>query len=109
MTSLDNASDGVANHYVAPDYDTLADSPILAGAELSTTEFVAGGDDVEKRVLPEGQRPPEADVLLNERRDRRGHFRAIPSRVAQPHPVMLDAAGDELGGRQLGAGGIKHY
>jgi predicted metalloprotease with PDZ domain len=43
MTSLDASSDGKANHYVAPDYDILADSPILAGVDLSTTEFTVGG------------------------------------------------------------------
>lgn len=43
MTSLEAARDGRPNHYVAPDYDVLADSPILAGAELTTTEFRAGG------------------------------------------------------------------
>jgi predicted metalloprotease with PDZ domain len=43
MTSLDAASDGQANHYTAPDYDVLADSPILAGVDLSTTEFTVGG------------------------------------------------------------------
>ena len=42
MTSLDAAPDGKPNHYVAPDYDILADSPILAG-DLSTTEFTVGG------------------------------------------------------------------
>ena len=43
MTSLDAAKDGAPNHYVAPDYDTLADSPILAGSELTTTSFTAAG------------------------------------------------------------------
>jgi TonB family protein len=43
MTSLDAASDGQPNHYVAPDYDVLVDSPILAGVDLSTTEFTVGG------------------------------------------------------------------
>lgn len=43
MTSLDAAPDGKPNHYVAPDYDVLADSPILAGVDLSTTEFTVGG------------------------------------------------------------------
>lgn len=43
MTSLDAASDGEANHYVAPDYDILADSPILAGVDLSITEFDVAG------------------------------------------------------------------
>ena len=43
MTSLDQASDGAPNHYVAPNYDVLADSPILAGADLSSTAFDAGG------------------------------------------------------------------
>src|SRR5579872_198330 len=43
MTSLDAAPDGQANHYVAPDYDVLVDSPILAGAELTTTEFTVAG------------------------------------------------------------------
>jgi predicted metalloprotease with PDZ domain len=42
MTSLDAAADGRPNHYAAPDYDTLADSPILAGTTLTTTEFTAG-------------------------------------------------------------------
>lgn len=43
MTSLDAASDGQPNHYVAPDYDVLVDSPILAGVDLSSTEFTVGG------------------------------------------------------------------
>jgi predicted metalloprotease with PDZ domain len=43
MTSLDASKDGKPNHYVAPDYDILADSPILAGVDLSTTEFTVGG------------------------------------------------------------------
>src|SRR5262245_11456535 len=43
MTSLDAARDGKPNHYVAPDYDILADSPILAGVDLSSTEFIVGG------------------------------------------------------------------
>src|SRR5579864_1316915 len=43
MTSLDAASDGQPNHYVSPDYDVLADSPTLAGVDLSTTEFTVGG------------------------------------------------------------------
>jgi predicted metalloprotease with PDZ domain len=43
MTSLDAAPGRGSNHYVAPDYDTLADSPILAGAELQTTEFTIAG------------------------------------------------------------------
>lgn len=43
MTSLDAAPDRAADHYVAPDYDTLADSPILAGADLTTTSFTAAG------------------------------------------------------------------
>jgi predicted metalloprotease with PDZ domain len=43
MTSLDAAPDGRPNHYIAPDYDILADSPILAGADLTTTEFTVGG------------------------------------------------------------------
>jgi len=43
MTSLDAAPDRQPNHFVAPDYDILADSPILAGAVMSTTEFTVGG------------------------------------------------------------------
>ena len=43
MTSLDAAKDGKPNHYAARDYDILADSPILAGADLSTTPFIVRG------------------------------------------------------------------
>ena len=43
MTSLDAAPDGRPNHYAAPDYDILADSPILAGVDLTTSEFVVDG------------------------------------------------------------------
>ena len=43
MTSLDAAPDRTPNHFVAPDYDILADSPILTGADLSSTEFSVGG------------------------------------------------------------------
>jgi len=42
MTSLDAAADGQPNHYTAPNYDVLADSPILAGADLTTTPFTVG-------------------------------------------------------------------
>jgi predicted metalloprotease with PDZ domain len=42
MTSLEPASDGRPNHFVAQDFDTLCDSPILAG-ELKTREFDVGG------------------------------------------------------------------
>jgi predicted metalloprotease with PDZ domain len=34
---------GKPNDYVAPDYDTLADSPILAGVDLMSTPFTVGG------------------------------------------------------------------
>jgi len=43
MTSLDAAPDGKPNHYVAADYDVLVDSPILAGADLTSTEFTVDG------------------------------------------------------------------
>jgi predicted metalloprotease with PDZ domain len=43
MTSLDAAKDGRPNHYVAPNYDVLADSPILAGVDLTSTEFTIDG------------------------------------------------------------------
>jgi predicted metalloprotease with PDZ domain len=43
MTSLDAAPDHAPNHYIAPDYDTLADAPILAGVDLVTTPFTAAG------------------------------------------------------------------
>ena len=42
MTSLDAALGGSPNHYRAPDYDTLADSPIVAG-NLIVNEFEVGG------------------------------------------------------------------
>ena len=40
MTSLDASSDGKPNHYVAPNYDILADSPILTGSDLSDRKSV---------------------------------------------------------------------
>ena len=43
MTSLAAAPDGRPDDYVAPDYDVLADSPILAGVDLATTEFPVAG------------------------------------------------------------------
>lgn len=43
MTSLDAAKDGRPNHYAAPDYDVLVDSPILAGVDLVTTPFTVSG------------------------------------------------------------------
>ena len=42
MTSLDPAPDGAANHYRADDYDTLVDSPIVAG-DLDVHEFDVDG------------------------------------------------------------------
>ena len=43
MTALAAAPDGRPNHYVAPDYDVLADSPILTGVDLTTTVFRVRG------------------------------------------------------------------
>ena len=43
MTSLDAAPGGKPNHYVAPNYDVLVDSPILAGVDLISTPFTVGG------------------------------------------------------------------
>jgi predicted metalloprotease with PDZ domain len=42
MTGLDPAPDGKPHHYRAADYDTLVDSPILAG-NLAVTEFDVAG------------------------------------------------------------------
>ncbi|MFI5461013.1 MAG: M61 family metallopeptidase [Isosphaerales bacterium] len=42
MTALDPAPDGLPNHYRAPDYDTLVDSPIVAG-DPSVHEFEVDG------------------------------------------------------------------
>lgn len=42
MTSLDADPDGLPNHYRAPDYDTLADSPIVAG-NLIVNDFDVHG------------------------------------------------------------------
>lgn len=42
-TSLDPAPDGNPNHFVAPNYDVLADSPILAGTHMSQAELTVGG------------------------------------------------------------------
>jgi predicted metalloprotease with PDZ domain len=43
VTSLDAAPDGQPNHFVAPSYDVLADSPILAGAHMSSADVTVGG------------------------------------------------------------------
>jgi predicted metalloprotease with PDZ domain len=43
VTSLEAASDGKPNHVVAPNYDVLADSPILAGTHMSTADLTVGG------------------------------------------------------------------
>jgi predicted metalloprotease with PDZ domain len=45
MTSLDPARDGRAHAYVAPDYDTFADAPIVAGT-ISVHEFEVPGTRV---------------------------------------------------------------
>jgi len=42
MTSLDSAADGEADHFQAPDFDILADSPIVAG-NLIIHEFDVAG------------------------------------------------------------------
>lgn len=42
MTGLDEASDRAPNHFRAPDYDTLVDSPIVAGS-LVVREFDVAG------------------------------------------------------------------
>lgn len=42
-TSLDTSRDGKPNHFVAPDYDVLADSPILAGVDMASADFTVGG------------------------------------------------------------------
>ena len=42
-TSLAPAPRNEANHFLAPDYDVLADSPILAGSHLTSATFTVGG------------------------------------------------------------------
>ena len=42
-TSLDAAPDHHVNHFVAPDYDVLADSPILDGTHLTSASVTVGG------------------------------------------------------------------
>ncbi|HEU4386166.1 MAG TPA: hypothetical protein VFV34_00105 [Blastocatellia bacterium] len=42
MTALDAAPDGLPNHYRAPDFDTLVDSPIIGG-DLKVREFDVSG------------------------------------------------------------------
>ncbi|MPY90117.1 MAG: PDZ domain-containing protein [Luteitalea sp.] len=42
MTGLASAPDGAPHHYVAPDFDTLVDSPIVAG-NPAVYEFEVGG------------------------------------------------------------------
>jgi len=42
MTGLDAAPDGRPNHFLAADYETLVDSPIMAG-DLGVHEFVVAG------------------------------------------------------------------
>ncbi|MFC1731481.1 M61 family metallopeptidase [candidate division KSB1 bacterium] len=42
MTGLDDAPDGIPNHFQADDYDILVDSPIVAGNPV-VTEFETGG------------------------------------------------------------------
>ena len=46
MTGLDRAGDGQPNHYIAPDYDTLVDSPIVAGNPSAQEFDVAGSHHV---------------------------------------------------------------
>ena len=62
MTSLDAAPDARPNHYVAPDYDVLADSPILAGAELTSAEFTV--DKVKHDWTYLGQAEWTADKVI---------------------------------------------
>src|SRR5205823_14671277 len=42
MTSLDAAPGGRSNEYIGPDYDTFADSPIVAGT-ISVHQFDVAG------------------------------------------------------------------
>jgi predicted metalloprotease with PDZ domain len=42
MTGLDDAPDGKPNHFRAPDYETLVDSPIMAG-DLGVRQFEVAG------------------------------------------------------------------
>jgi predicted metalloprotease with PDZ domain len=42
VTGMPDALDGAPNHYSAPDYDTLVDSPIIAG-NPTLHQFVVGG------------------------------------------------------------------
>ena len=42
-TSLAPAPDGAKNHFVAPNYDVLADSPILDGTHVTVASFTVAG------------------------------------------------------------------
>ena len=53
MTALDPAPDGLPHHFRAADYDTLVDSPIVAGA-LDVHEFLSHGS---RHLLVDAGRP----------------------------------------------------
>lgn len=53
-TALDPATDGLPHHYIAPDYDTLVDSPIVAG-NIETRAFLVNGS--RHLLVDAGERP----------------------------------------------------
>lgn len=57
VSALDPAPGGQPHHYRAPDFDTLVDSPILAG-DLTLHEFAVGGST---HVIAEGGERPQWD------------------------------------------------
>ena len=62
VTALEPAADGKPNHYLAPDYDTLVDSPIVTGDPV-VYEFEVDGSqhflvDIGDVGSFDGQRQP---------------------------------------------------
>ena len=104
MTALEPAADGKPNHYLAPDYDTLVDSPIVAGDPV-VHEFEVDGSQ-----HAESGRDVARDQWLTEHRYRVLRFWnnevleniegvwdtifAAASAAAPPHPDPLPARGE---------------
>jgi predicted metalloprotease with PDZ domain len=99
-TALHAAADGRPHHFVAANYDELADSPILAGS-LRAQSFAAGGAQL--RLVdwgPHGAFDSEkAAGLLTKVVEEHGRFLG---KLPFDHYVFLDTF------RQGGGGGLEH-
>ena len=103
MTGLPDAPDGKPHHYIAPDYDTLVDSPILAGKPRRLSFEV---DGIQHFLVNEGEggvfearAAADAEKIVHQNRQMWG---SLPYRNKYVFLNMLGESGRRTRTQELG-------